>query len=82
MSLQKERQNVGGASTKPKRPYAQRNGQLMTPEEVADELACTERQVRRLIGNGDLASTKVGKLVRVHVADLNDYIAQQRGSRR
>jgi excisionase family DNA binding protein len=74
----KGRVHKGGASTKPKRSYAERNGAFMTPEEVADELACTERMVRRLIGYGELRSTKVGKLVRVHRNDLDAYISQQR----
>lgn len=67
------------ASAKPKRTLAERGGRLMTPEEVADELACTERQVWRLIGNGELRRTRVGKLVRVHRDDLDAYIARQRG---
>ena len=79
MSVGKQRQYKGGASTKPKRAYADRNGSLMTDDEVADELAVTSRMVRRLIERGELRGMKVGKLVRVHREDLVAYIAQQRG---
>jgi excisionase family DNA binding protein len=80
MSVNTGKSEPRRASAKPKRPFAERNGALMTPEEVADELACTERHVRRLIDEGYLPRARVGKkLVRVHRDDVADFIARQRG---
>jgi excisionase family DNA binding protein len=66
-------------SAAPKRSFAERNGKLMTVEEVADELAVTTRMVLRLMDSGELRRTKVGVLRRVHRDDLADYIERQRG---
>ena len=62
----------------PARPYAERQGKLVTPAEAGDYLGVTERQVWRLLGRGDLPKIKVGGLVRVHVDDLEIYIDAQR----
>jgi excisionase family DNA binding protein len=68
------------ASANPKKPLADRDGaQLLTPAECADVMGVTERQIRRLILLGKLRKTKVEKLVRVHVDDLNEYIESRRG---
>lgn len=61
------------------RPFAERKGKAMTIPEVADYLGVTERMVRRLIADGRLPKLKVGRLVRVHVDDLDNYVARQRG---
>lgn len=78
----KPRVSQGGASTQPKRSFAERKGSMMTDEEVADELAVTARMVRRLIARRELHGTKIGKLVRIHREDLDAYIARQRGEGR
>ena len=69
-----------GSTAQPKRTREERNGVLLTLQEVADELAVNERMVWRLIHNHGLRVTHVGKLVRVHREDLDQYIADQRGS--
>lgn len=69
----------GASSAQPKRSFAERNGSLMTAEEVADELAVTSRMIDRLAGSGELRVTKVGRLRRFHRDDLAAYIARQRG---
>jgi excisionase family DNA binding protein len=63
----------------PKLPFKERGGQLITVNEVANELGVTRRMALRLVGDGDIKKTKIGKLVRVHIDDLNAYIARQRG---
>jgi excisionase family DNA binding protein len=74
----KDRVYKGASSTAPKKPRSERAGQLLTKEEVADELAITVRMVERLVALGELPHVKVGSLIRVHRDDLNDYIARQR----
>lgn len=69
-----------GSTAQPKRTREERNGVLLTLQEVADELAVNERMVWRLIHNHSLQATHVGKLVRVHREDLDAYIADQRGN--
>ena len=66
------------ASTAPRRPFTRDRGVLLTPAEAADYLACTERQVRRLVYERRLPPTHVGKLLRVHIDDLDAYIASRR----
>ncbi len=48
---------------------------FLSIESVARELDVSVPTVRRLIGRGDLPAIKVGKQVRVSVADLDDFIA-------
>ena len=68
------------ASARPEKPYRERQGELLTLEEVADLLAVKERMVRRLMSDGRLRRTKVGKHVRVHREDLAKFIGEIRGS--
>ena len=67
-----------GATAQPRRSREERNGRLLTLQDVADELAVNERMVRRLVYRYELPVTHVGKLIRVHQEDLDNYIAQQR----
>jgi excisionase family DNA binding protein len=67
------------SSANPKKPFSERGGQFLTLDEVADILAVTRRKVQRMIALGELRATKNGKLVRVHVDDLNQCIARMRG---
>jgi excisionase family DNA binding protein len=71
--------HIGGSSTKPEKPFAARNGKLMTAEEAADYLGVKKRMVDRLVDRNELRATKIGKLVRIHVDDLEAYIATMRG---
>ncbi len=62
-------------------PFNERGGKLMTVAEAAAFLGVIPRQIRRMLDRNELTRIKVGKLVRVHIDDLNAYIAQQRGER-
>ena len=68
-----------GVSASPKRPFAERDGVMLTVAEAADYLAVTERQMWRLLNEDDVRKTKIRGLARVHIDDLNAYIEQQRG---
>jgi len=65
--------------TSPDRSFSERNGKYLTKEEVADYFGVTKRKVQRMLDRGELRATKIGKLVRVHVDDLDAYEAQVRG---
>lgn len=52
---------------------------LLNFEEAAEMLGCTPRMVRKLVETRQLASVKVGRLVRVHPDDIDTYV---RGHRR
>lgn len=47
---------------------------LLTVEEAADFLRCSKREVWNLRQKRELRCTKVGRLTRFHIADLNSYI--------
>lgn len=47
---------------------------LLTYEEAAQRLRCSERTVDRLVAGGDLKTVAIGKLRRIHVADLAEYV--------
>jgi excisionase family DNA binding protein len=78
-SKPRQRRYKGGSPAKPKRPFSERNGVLMTYEEAADELGVLEAMVKKVVARGQLKSVKVGSLNRIHRDDLNAYIAQLRG---
>lgn len=62
----------------PNRPYSRERGPLLTPEEAASYLACTERQVRRQVYEKQLSPTYVGGLLRFHIDDLESYVEKRR----
>lgn len=69
----------GSASTKPKKSFLARNGgEFMTPEEVSEVLGVTERMVRRLCHRKDLKNCHVGRVLRIHRDDLDEYILRIR----
>jgi excisionase family DNA binding protein len=74
----KQKVRTVGVTADPKRPFSERNGKLMIPAEAADYMGVSERQVWRLIGRKELPRVKVGKLVRIHIDDLDAYINSQR----
>ena len=78
MAATRQKARPVGVTADPKRPFSERNGKLMIPAEAADYLGVSERQVWRLIGRKDLPRVKVGKLVRVHIDDLDAYIDARR----
>jgi excisionase family DNA binding protein len=51
---------------------------MLTIDEVAKRLNTSERHVRLLLDRGDLASVKVGRLIRVPEADLDAFLAANR----
>jgi excisionase family DNA binding protein len=52
--------------------------ELLTPEEVADRLRTSLRFVRRLVHERRIGFTKVGKYVRITVADVDAFLAEGR----
>jgi excisionase family DNA binding protein len=51
---------------------------LLTMEEVAERLNTTPRHVRRLVSARRIAYRKLGRYVRFHPADVEEYIAANR----
>ena len=51
---------------------------LITMEEVAERLNTTPRHVRRLVFERRIAYRKLGRYVRFHPADVDEYIAANR----
>jgi excisionase family DNA binding protein len=51
---------------------------LLTMEEVAERLNTTPRHVRRLVAQRRIAYRKLGRYVRFHPADVDEYIAANR----
>jgi excisionase family DNA binding protein len=51
---------------------------LLTMEEVAQRLHTTPRHVRRLVSARRIAYRKLGRYVRFHPADVDEYIAANR----
>ncbi len=52
---------------------------FLTVAQAADELAVTERFIRKLIAQGDLRAVKVGsRLVRIRRTDLDDLLRPAR----
>ena len=51
---------------------------LLTMQEVAERLNTTPRHVRRLVSARRIAYRKLGRYVRFHPADVDEYIAANR----
>ena len=51
---------------------------LVTLRDAAIYLSCSRRHVERLLARGELPRVKLGRAVRVAVADLDEYIASVR----
>ena len=51
---------------------------LLTIDEVAERLNTTPRHVRRLVFERRIAYSKLGRYVRFHPADVEEYIAANR----
>ena len=47
---------------------------LLTINEVAGQLAVSERTVRRMVRTGELVSARVGSAVRIDAEDLEEYV--------
>jgi excisionase family DNA binding protein len=55
-----------------------RAGRFLTVRTVADELGVSQYTVRRLIHEGTLAGVRVGSVLRVPRASLEEYLEEQR----
>jgi len=53
---------------------------LLTRPETAHRLAVSLRVVDRLIGEGELRCTRIGRSVRIDPRDLAAFVARQRGA--
>ena len=53
-------------------------GMLLTIREVAERLAISRRHVFRLISRGELAAIRIGKVTRVRILDLEQFIERHR----
>lgn len=53
---------------------------LLTPGEAADLLAVKKGRVYAMLRRGELPAVHIGRLVRVHPDDLDDWVAHQRKS--
>jgi excisionase family DNA binding protein len=51
---------------------------LLDYEGVAKQLVCTPRFVRKLVETRQIASVKVGSLVRIEPSAIEDYIERNR----
>jgi excisionase family DNA binding protein len=51
---------------------------LLDYEVTAELLRCTPRQVRKLVETRQIASVKVGRLVRIEPSAIEDYIERRR----
>ena len=51
---------------------------LMTIADAAEALAVSPRTVRRLIEEGTLTATRIRRQIRIHPADLRDYLVRSR----
>ncbi|MHB1490089.1 MAG: helix-turn-helix domain-containing protein [Cellulomonas sp.] len=58
---------------------AEARREMLTVAETADELAVTERLIRKLISSGQLRAVKVGtRVVRIRRTDLEDLLRPAR----
>jgi excisionase family DNA binding protein len=53
---------------------------LFAAEQIALQLGCSVREVRRLIKSGELPVIRIGRLVRIHPDDLRRFIAARRNA--
>ena len=51
---------------------------LMTVGEVADYLRLSDRQVRRLIADGDLPVHRLGRAIRISGPELTEFLDRNR----
>lgn len=56
---------------------AERNKDVLTPDEVAQHLKCGRTKTYELIAQNAIPSFRVGRLRRVRLADLEAYIDEQ-----
>jgi excisionase family DNA binding protein len=62
----------------PRNREERRHPELLDYDTAAPVLRCSPRMVRKLVETRQLASVKVGSLVRIHPDDIDDYISRKR----
>jgi excisionase family DNA binding protein len=55
---------------------------LVTIKDSAAYLSCSRRHVERLLARGELPRVKLGRAVRIAIADLDSYIETRRSEGR
>lgn len=51
---------------------------FFTVREVAKSVRLSERQIRRLIADGDLVVHRIGRAIRVSASDLDEFLRRNR----
>lgn len=51
--------------------------EFCTVREVRERLRVSRSTVERLLGNGEIKATKVGRAVRIHAASVDEYIKRR-----
>ena len=75
------RQDATNDGSERRSAHAERmRNELLTKKDAAAELSVSVRTLERLIASGQVIVTRVERSTRVRRADLDDYIARQRGS--
>jgi excisionase family DNA binding protein len=59
-------------------PDTNGNGSLYSVREVADQLGVHPETIRRLIHDGRMDAVRIGRVLRVHGAALDKFLAVQR----
>lgn len=52
--------------------------ELFSVRQVADQLGVHPETIRRLIHDGRLEAIRVGRVLRIHAAELDQFLARQR----
>ena len=65
----------------PDNDVPQTSAELLTIKDIAVLLQVSTKQVRRLIGSGELTHYRIGRLYRVAPDDLNVFLALRRNAR-
>lgn len=55
-------------------------GKLLTYQQAAARLNCSERTIKRRVATGELVPVRSGRVTRLLVTDVDDYIDNHRGA--
>lgn len=81
LDVQRRFDEIRNAELEANEPAPRKLQTLLTSREVAEALRVSERTLRRLVRQGDLVATYVGRLPRFHVDDVLAFIDGSRGRR-
>ncbi|HEX4792406.1 MAG TPA: helix-turn-helix domain-containing protein [Humisphaera sp.] len=59
------------------KPNTDEQSMLVTREELARRWSCTSRHIDNLVTRGEIATTRIGRLVRFSPDEIERYIAEQ-----